>query len=40
MKVAPSILTADFLHLEKDLKLIDSCSDYIHLDIMDGTLVP
>ena len=40
MKVAPSILTADFLHLEKELKAIDKNSDYIHLDIMDGTLVP
>ena len=40
MKVAPSILTADFLHLEKDLIAIDKDSDYIHLDIMDGTLVP
>ena len=40
MKVAPSILTADFLHLEKELKAIDMDSDYIHLDIMDGTLVP
>lgn len=40
MKVAPSILTADFLHLEKELKAIDKDSDYIHLDIMDGTLVP
>ena len=40
MKVSPSILTADFLHLEKDVKMIDSCADYLHLDIMDGTLVP
>lgn len=40
MKVAPSILTADFLHLEKDVKMIDSSADYLHLDIMDGTLVP
>ena len=40
MKVAPSILTADFLHLEKELNAIDKDSDYIHLDIMDGTLVP
>ncbi len=40
MKVAPSILTADFLHLEKDIKVIESCADYIHLDIMDGSFVP
>lgn len=40
MKVAPSILTADFLHLERELKTIDNASDFIHLDIMDGTLVP
>ena len=40
MKVAPSILTADFLHLERELQRIDKDSDFIHLDIMDGTLVP
>ena len=40
MKVAPSILTADFLHLEKDIKMLNSCADYIHLDIMDGSFVP
>lgn len=40
MIVAPSILTADFLHLEKDIRLIDEHADAIHLDIMDGTLVP
>lgn len=40
MKVAPSILTADFRNLEKEIRLIDSAADYIHLDIMDGTFVP
>ncbi len=40
MKVAPSILTADFLHLEKDIRMLNSCADYIHLDIMDGSFVP
>ena len=40
MKVAPSLLTADFLHLENDVRMVDEHADLIHLDIMDGTLVP
>ena len=40
MIVAPSLLTADFLHLEKDVRMVDEHADMIHLDIMDGTLVP
>ena len=40
MLVAPSLLTADFLHLEKDVRMVDEHADLIHLDIMDGTLVP
>lgn len=39
-KIAPSILAADFLHLEKDIELVNVCGDVIHLDVMDGTLVP
>lgn len=39
MKVATSILNADFNNLEKELKKIES-SDFIHLDVMDGHFVP
>ena len=39
-QIAPSILAADFLHLEKDIQLVNRCGDVIHLDVMDGTLVP
>lgn len=39
MKIAPSVLTADFAHLKDELKTI-SQADYIHLDIMDGHFVP
>jgi len=39
--IAPSILAANFLHLEKDITLInDSVADYIHVDVMDGVFVP
>ena len=39
-QIAPSILAADFLHLEKDIQLVNRCGDIIHLDVMDGSLVP
>lgn len=39
-QIAPSVLAADFLHLEKDIRLINRCGDVIHLDVMDGTFVP
>lgn len=38
--VAPSMLSADFLHLEKDVDLVNREGDLFHLDIMDGTFVP
>lgn len=39
--IAPSLLSADFLHLERDCKMLDeSKADYFHLDVMDGRFVP
>ena len=34
------MLSADFLHLEKDVELVNRHADLFHLDIMDGTFVP
>lgn len=39
--IAPSILTADFLHLEREIEMLNrSEADLLHLDIMDGVFVP
>ena len=34
------MLSADFLHLEKDVEMVNKYADLFHLDIMDGTFVP
>lgn len=38
--LAPSVLSADFLHLSEDIESVNSLGDIIHLDVMDGALVP
>lgn len=41
MLVAPSILSADFLNLARDIEMLNSSeADMIHVDVMDGVFVP
>lgn len=40
IKIAPSILSANFSKLGEEVRLISEAADYIHIDIMDGHFVP
>ena len=41
IKIAPSILSADFMNLERDIRMIEQGgAGYVHVDVMDGHFVP
>ena len=40
IRITPSILNADFSHLDAEIAKIASVSDFIHLDVMDNVFVP